>query len=63
MATIRIEDNTFAAACYSHNSIAELERALVEAADPHDCAEWNLTAAEWRDQIELALTAKLADAE
>ena len=63
MTTIRIEDGTFAAACYEQNTIAELE--IISArgfADQADCAEWNLTATEWRQQIELALAAKRADA-
>lgn len=63
MATIHIEENTFAEACYNKNTIAELEQARNEAADPRDCATWEITAAEWRQQIELALAAKRADAE
>lgn len=60
---IRIEDGTFAAACYEQNTIAELE--IINArgfSDQADCSEWNLTAAEWRQQIALALAAKRADA-
>lgn len=55
---IRIEDNTFAAACFDQNSIEELEAALAGEPDQTDMATWNLTPAEWRAQIELALAAK-----
>lgn len=56
---IRIEDNTFAHACYDQNSIAELEAALArEAADKMDCETWGITPTEWREQIKLALAAK-----
>jgi len=61
VATIKIEDGTFAAACYEQNTIAELE--IINArgfADQADCAEWSLTAAEWRQQIELALAALMS---
>ncbi len=58
-----IELNTFAAACYDNNSIAELEHALENSPDSADMSEWNLSNAEWRKQIELALTEKRADEE
>lgn len=57
---IRIEDNTFAHACFDQNSIAELEAALArKAADKMDCETWGITPIEWRDQIKLALAANL----
>ncbi len=58
----QINENTFAAACYDQNSVAELQTALAGEADANDMAEWGLTAAEWRAQIELALEAKMEDA-
>ena len=58
----RIESNTFAAACYDMNSIADLEHALTfDEADATDCATWNITPAQWREQIELALTSLRED--
>lgn len=63
MSAIRIEDGSFAEACYNQNSVAELEAIIARGfADQADCDEWNLTASEWRRQIELALAAKRADA-
>lgn len=59
----KIAENTFAAACYDMNSIAELETALAGPADAADMRVWNLTEQEWRDQIALALKAKREDAE
>lgn len=53
-----IADNTFAAACFDQNSIEELEAALLEQPNETDCAEWDLTAEEWREQIALALKEK-----
>ena len=58
-----IESNTFAEACYDMNTIEELEDALKGAADETDMKTWGITADEWRDQIELALAEKRADAE
>lgn len=59
---IRIEDNTFAAACYDQNSVAELQKALADGPDQGDMDAWGIDADEWQAQIELALAAKLADA-
>lgn len=59
----RIEENTFAAACYGQNTIADLEQALKDGPDAEDMRSWNLTADEWRKQIELALKAKKEDLE
>lgn len=53
-----IQDNTFAAACFDQNSIAELEEALKNGPDKGDMDAWGLTEDEWRAQIELALKAK-----
>lgn len=59
---IRIEDNTFAAACYDQNSVEELQDALARNQCDEDMAAWDLTADEWRAGIALALAAKLEDA-
>ena len=56
-----IAENTFAAACYDQNTIADLEVALAGAADELDMREWGLTEAEWREQIELAIAALRED--
>lgn len=51
----KIQSGTFAAACYDMNSAAELKAMLAGAVDANDCTEWNITPAEWREQIELAI--------
>jgi hypothetical protein len=58
-----INENTFAAACYDMNSIAELEAALAGPADKADMRTWGLAEQEWRDEIALALKAKREDME
>ena len=59
----RIESNTFAAACYDQNSIADLEHALTFAeVDATDCATWKITPTQWREAIEDALAALREDA-
>lgn len=50
-----IADNTFAAACYDMNSVAELEQALKDGPDATDMNKWGLTESEWTEQVELAL--------
>lgn len=58
-----IQDNTFAAACYNDNSIAELEQALIDGPDATDMANWGLRESEWREQVEQALDELRADQE
>ncbi len=60
---MEFQDNTFAAACYDQNSIAELEEALRDGPDQTDMETWNLSETEWKEQIEEALAAKRADLE
>jgi hypothetical protein len=60
--TTTIADNTFAAAAYNQNTIAELEAALTGEADATDCETWDLTPEQWRAEVELALQAKREDA-
>ena len=57
-----IELNTFAAACYDMNSIAELEQALIDGPDATDMKEWNLSEEEWCEQVEAALAELKEDA-
>ncbi|KAF0804944.1 hypothetical protein A6D6_02708 [Alcanivorax xiamenensis] len=57
-----IKDNTFAAACYSQNSMQELLDAYTESeADTTDCEEWGISEQEWMDSIEAALGAKMRE--
>ncbi len=58
---IHIQPNSFAAACYDDNTIAELQEALSEPADSIDCHAWGITPEEWYEQIKLALAALLED--
>jgi hypothetical protein len=58
-----IDENTYSAACYEQNTIAELEEALREPADRTDMQTWGLTEDEYYAQINLALAAKRADME
>lgn len=58
-----IDENTYAAACYDQNSIADLEAAPHAPADPVDMDTWGLTEDEYYAQIKLALAAKRADME
>lgn len=51
-----IEENTFAMACIRQNSVLELRHALAHPADRMDMALWELSAKEWREQVELALS-------
>ena len=57
-----IPDNTFAAACFSDNTIKELEEALLRGkADHADMKAWDINATQWREQIQIALTEMKAD--
>jgi len=57
-----IETGSFAEACYDMNSIEELQEVLQGGADETDMETWGIDANEWKEQIELALNAKLEDA-
>lgn len=56
-----IAENTFAAACYDQNTLADLEAKLSGEPDAIDMHDWNLTADEWRAQIALAIAASRED--
>lgn len=58
-----IDENSFAAAAYEQNTIADLEAALHAPADPVDMEAWGLTEDKYYAQIKLALAAKRADME
>ncbi len=55
-----IESGTFSEACYNDNSVTELQEALASrSADKTDCKTWGITPTQWRNEINLALAAKL----
>ena len=58
-----IEKGTFAEACYDTNHIGELLDAIASrsAADTQECQQWELTPTEWRENMLLAVEAKIAD--
>jgi len=53
--SVFLRDDSFAANCYDHMTVKELKSAFNRDADPDECIKWNLSAAEWRENIEMAL--------
>lgn len=53
----KLQDNTFAAACYNHNTLDELRAIMGKQPDPEDMRIWGITSAEWTEQIEIAIAA------
>lgn len=51
----------FAEACYNQNSLNELKFSLKGAADETDLLTWNLTEAEWREALKIAIIAMEQD--
>jgi hypothetical protein len=51
----------FAEACYNQNSLNELKFSLKGAADETDLLTWNLTEAEWRKALKIAIIAMEQD--
>ncbi len=51
-------DNSFTAACYNDNTIADLEESTLMTADETDCKTWNISPHEWLRSIRLALELK-----
>jgi hypothetical protein len=47
----------FAEACYNQNSLNELKFSLKGATDETDLLTWNLTEAEWREALKIAIIA------
>lgn len=59
-----LKTGSFAEACYNDNTIDGLRAALaLRKADPTDCENWGITPTQWREQIKLALAAKMDDLE
>ena len=56
-----IELNTFACACYEQNTIEELKESPLKI-DKSELKIWNLTRAQYRDQILLAIAHRERDA-
>jgi hypothetical protein len=57
-----LADDSFAAWCYDHLSLKEARSAFERDADPDECAQWKLTALEWKAQVEMAIIALTAAA-
>lgn len=53
--SIFLRDDSFAADCYDRMTVKELKSAFNRDADPDDCIKWNLSPAEWKENIEMAL--------
>ena len=51
----------FAEACFNQNSLNELKYSLKGAADETDLLIWNLTEAEWREALKIAVIAMERD--
>ncbi|MET1080163.1 MAG: hypothetical protein ABWY06_19295 [Pseudomonas sp.] len=56
---INLRKKPFAVLCYRRRSIRELQLDLQGFANSEDCQAWSLTAHEWREQIKLALRARM----
>ncbi len=52
-----LADDSFAAWCYDHLSLGEARSAFERDADPDECEQWELTALEWKTQVEMAIIA------
>ena len=55
-----LADDSFAAWCYDHLSLSEVCSAFERDADPDECEQWELTALEWKVQVEMAIIALTA---
>jgi hypothetical protein len=53
----KIQEGSFAEACYNHNTVVDLIAMLVNVDSADDCEAWGITRKEWREQIELAIAA------
>jgi hypothetical protein len=56
---IRLRNKPFAALCYRYRSVQEMQKDLQGIANVDDCNAWGLTAEEWREQVTLALKARM----
>ena len=57
-----LADDSFAAWCYDHLSLSEAHSAFERDADPDECEQWDLSALEWKAQVEMAIIALTAAA-
>ncbi len=57
-----LADDSFAAWCYDHLSLKEVRSAFERDADADECEQWELTALEWKAQVEMAIIALQAAA-
>ncbi len=55
-----LRDDSFAAKCYDRGTVRELRAAFNRDADPEDCDQWGLSSSEWKENIEMALVARIA---
>jgi hypothetical protein len=55
--SIYLADDSFAAWLYDHLSLREALSAFERDADPDECEQWELTALEWKAQVEMAIIA------
>lgn len=58
--SVFLPDDSFAAHCYDRLSARELKSAFNRDADPAECRMWRLSPAEWRENVEMALVARLS---
>lgn len=58
--SVFLADDSFAAVCYDEKTVRELISAFNRDADVDECRKWRLSAAEWREQIYMALIARQA---
>ena len=52
-----LADDSFAAWCYDNLTLQEAQSAFERDADTHDCGRWELSALEWKAQVEMAIIA------
>jgi len=57
--SVFLKDDSFAADCYDRMTVKELKSAFNRDAEREDCIKWNLSAAEWKENVEMALISLL----
>jgi hypothetical protein len=55
--SLHLYDDSLAAWFYDHWSLSELRTAFEGDADPQQCEQWELSALEWKTQVEMAIIA------
>lgn len=58
--SVFLRDDSLAAHCYDRMSAGELKAAFHRDPDPDQCRHWALSATRWKDQIAMALAARVA---